>query len=510
MARIESLELRDIRKEFDGAAANDGISLTVRSGEVLALLGENGAGKTTLMNILYGLYAPDAGEILVNGARVRIAGPADAIRMGIGMVHQHFMLVGRHTVAENAALGLRGVPFLRPGAWVAGRIREFSKRYGMAVRPEAPVWQLSAGERQKVEILKALLKGAELLILDEPTSVLTDSEASELFAAVRRMTAEGKSVVFISHKLTEVLAVSTRIAVLRKGRLAGTVPAAGAGRAELARLMTGGDVISAAARGPRIAEDAGAPALAVEGLTVLGDLGPAAVSGLSFTLARGEILGVAGVSGNGQRELGEALAGLRPAEAGSLVVAGVDASGRSPRALRDLGMRHIPEERLRLGVVGSMSVADNAVLSCHRDPRFAKGPFLDRAAIRAHAQGIVDAYGIMTPSADARAGALSGGNIQKLILGRETEGTPAVIVASHPTCGLDIGAAEFVRSRLCAKAAQGSAVLLISEDLDEVLRLSDRVAVMFEGRFAAVLPNSGLDRGRVMLLMAGGGEAGRD
>ncbi|MFA6318259.1 MAG: ABC transporter ATP-binding protein [Elusimicrobiota bacterium] len=508
MPRIESLELRGISKEFNGVFANEDISLMVRSGSVLALLGENGAGKTTLMNILYGLYAPDQGEILINGRPVRVTGPADAIRLGIGMVHQHFMLVPRHTVAENAALGLEGAPFLRPAAWAAGRIREFSDRYGMAVRPEAPVWQLSAGEQQKVEIVKALLKGAELLILDEPTSVLTDDEASELFAVIRRMTGEGKSVIFISHKLDEVLAVSSSVAVLRKGRLAATLPSKGASKAELARLMTGQREITAASRPPASSHAASRPAaLEVSSLSVRSDLGLPAVRSLSFSLAAGEIIGVAGVSGNGQRELAEALTGLRPVEAGTVTVAGAPAARLSPRGLRDLGVRHIPEERVRLGVVSAMSVADNSVLSCGGDPRFFRGWFLDGAAIRRHAEEIIDCYGIKTPSADSRTGNLSGGNIQKLILGRETEGTPSVIIASHPTYGLDIGAAEFVRSRLIAKAAEGSAVLLISEELEEVLRLSDRVAVMYEGSFAAVLANEGLDRARLMLLMAGSKEA---
>ncbi|MBI4676710.1 MAG: ABC transporter ATP-binding protein [Elusimicrobia bacterium] len=510
--RIGSLELRGISKEFGGVFANEGIDLTVRSGEVLALLGENGAGKTTLMNVLYGLYAPDAGLILVNGMPVAIRSPKDAIRLGIGMVHQHFMLIPRHSVAENAALGLEGTPFLRPAAWVSRRIEDFASRYDIKVRPSAPVWRLSAGEQQRVEIVKALIKGAELLILDEPTSVLTDSEADELFAVVRRMTAEGKSVIFITHKLDEVLAASTRVAVLRRGRVAGVMPTAEASKEGLARLMTGKESIQAASRTAGTEnertrlEDGGTALQAVE-LSVDDDLGLPAVRHLSFSVRRGEVLGVAGVSGNGQRELAEALTGLRPLAGGSFQVNGAPASRRSCRDLRSLGVRHVPEERNRLGIVAAMSVAENAVLSSYGEERFCDGIFLNGGSIRRHAEEIIERYGIKTPSADARAGSMSGGNIQKLILGRETEGSPALIVASHPTYGLDVGAAEFVRSRLLAKAGEGSAVLLISEDLEEVLRLSDRVAVMFEGGFLAVLENKDLDRGRIMLLMAGSTDA---
>jgi len=498
---VKHLELRGIRKEFGGVPANDGIDLSVRSGEIAALLGENGAGKTTLMNILYGLYRPDAGEILVDGRPAAIRSPKDAIRLGIGMVHQHFLLIGRHTAAENVALGLEGVPFVRPERWAARRMEEFAARYGLRVRPEAPVWLLSAGQQQRLELIKALIRGARLLILDEPTSVLTDAEADELFAVLRRMTAEGMSVIFITHKLEEVMRLSHAITVLRRGRVAGTASTAETTPEALASLMTGLEPVAPAARAQRAP---GPEVLRVEGLTVAGDMGVPAVSELAFSVRSGEVLGVAGVSGNGQSELAEALTGLRRPERGSIRISGTEAAGRDCRALRALGVRHVPEERPRFGVVGDMSVAENAVLTRYHEPPFCRRGMLDAAEMRRRAESLIACYGIRPPSPEARAGTLSGGNIQKLILGREADGKPALIVAVHPTYGLDVGATEFVRERLLEKRAEGAAVLLISEDLEEVLRLSDRVAVMFEGRFLDVRENRGLDRRELMLLMGGG------
>ena len=521
MARIGTLELKGIVKAFGGQRANDGVDLTVKAGEVAALLGENGAGKTTLMNILYGLYRPDAGEVLIDGRPVEIRSPKDALRLGIGMVHQHFMLVPRHSAAENVALGLEGCPFLSPGRWAADRLREFSDRYGLRVDPRAEVWQLSAGQQQRLEIAKALIKGAECLILDEPTSVLTDDEADELFAVLRRMTGEGKSVVFITHKLEEVMRISSTVTVLRRGKAVASLRTADTTKEGLAELMlaaAGTIPLPAApgAHGPtgapgapaaRPAVSKGSVVLSVSGLTVFGDMGVPAVRGLSFELRAGEVLGVAGVSGNGQRELAQALAGLRPRAGGRVLLKGADTEGLGAAGMRRLGLRHIPEERLRHGIVGEMSVAENAVLTTFREGRFGEGPLLDRGLIEAYGGELISRCGIRAPSPAARTGALSGGNVQKLIVGRETDGRPAVVLAAHPTYGLDIGASEAVRSRLLEKSREGSAVLLLSEDLEEVLKLSDRVAVMFEGRFAAVLENRGLDRGKLMLMMGGAGHA---
>ncbi|MCX5795338.1 MAG: ABC transporter ATP-binding protein [Elusimicrobia bacterium] len=498
---LESLELRGITKEFCGVRANDGIDFSVRAGEVAALLGENGAGKTTLVNILYGLYQPDAGRLFVNGRLAAVSTPRDAMRLGIGMVHQHFMLVPKHTVAENIALGLGGVPFLRPEAEVARRVDEFCGRYGLRVDLQARVWQLSAGQRQRVEILKALVRGAQALILDEPTSVLTDSEAAELFVVLKKMAAEGRMIVYITHKLEEVMELCTSVTVLRRGKVAASLVAAQTTQEDLAALML--------REAPAEAPPAPAPrapgpeVLAVSGLRVPGDMGGDAVRGVDFSIRRGEVFGVAGISGNGQRELAEALTGLRPASAGSISLGGRPARDLSPAELRARGVRHIPEERLCVGIVAGLTVAENLALTGYRRPEFGRGGSFDPGAARARAASRIREYDIRPPSPDAAAESMSGGNIQKLILARESEGEPALIVAVHPTYGLDLGACELVRRKLLEKKAQGSAVLLIGEDLDEILLLADRVAVMFEGRFMAVLDNRGLERRELMLMMGG-------
>ena len=496
-AVFESIELKGVCKSFGPVSANRDIDLGIRAGEVLALLGTNGAGKTTLVNMLYGLYSPDAGEILVNGRLVEMRSPKDALALGIGMVHQHFMLVSKHTAAENVALGLDGTRFWRPEAHAAQRMAEFSDRYGLRVDPGKPVWQLSAGEQQRLEIVKALLKGAELLILDEPTSVLTDQEAEELFAIVRRMASEGKAIILITHKLEEALAVSSAVAVMREGRLVGRMSSKDTDRGALAGLMTGESAILEASRS---AASLGALVVEARGLTVMGDMGLPAVNGLSFQVRAGELFGIAGVSGNGQKELAQALTGLRPITAGQLMLSGESAAGLSVSRLRSMGVRHIPEERIRYGIVPGMSVSENAVLTRQGAPLLS---LLDRAEAAGFARSLIAEYGIKTSSEDVPASRMSGGNIQKLILGREIEGRPSLIVAAHPTYGLDIAAAELVRDRLLRKRSEGCAVVLISEDLEEVLRLSDRVAVMFSGRFMDVMDNRGLERRRLMLLMAG-------
>jgi general nucleoside transport system ATP-binding protein len=500
MARIETLELRSITKRFGATVANRDVTLSVRAGEVIGLLGENGAGKTTLMNVLYGLYAADAGEILVNGRPVRLASPRDAIRAGIGMVHQHFMLVQKHTVAENVALADERAPFLFPAARVAAKLAEFSRRYGLSVDPSRRVWQLSAGEQQKVEIVKALLQGADVLILDEPTSVLTPAEAAELFSVVRRMVAEGHTVIFISHKLEEVLAICTRIVVLRRGAVMGEADPRAVDRATLAGMMVGREVLFSL---ERAAAAPGDVVLEVDGLVVPGDRGREAVAGITFSIRQGEILGIAGVSGNGQRELVEAVTGLRRSSRGAVRLSGRDITNVSARVAGDLGISHVPEERIRFGVVPNLFVFENAVLKQHRSRLFSHALFLDERAMRDRAADIVASHHVDAPSVETPVKHLSGGNIQKLILGRETADEHALLVASHPTYGLDVGATEYVRRQLLALRERGKAVLLVSEDLEEIFELADRIGVMYGGRLVGIVDREKADLNEIGLWMAG-------
>jgi simple sugar transport system ATP-binding protein len=493
------LAVREITKTFPGVVANDRVTLDVRPGEIHALLGENGAGKTTLMNILYGILQPDAGEIVVRGQPTRIRSPADAIAAGIGMVPQHFLLVRRHTVAENIALALPAVPFLFPARPVEQRVREVGTHYGLVVDPRAAVWQLSVSEQQRVEILKALLRGAQILILDEPTSVLTPQEVDFLCAVLRKMKADGHAVIFITHKLDEVFAVADRVSVLRKGRLIATVDIAAADRRALARMMVGRDIEFGLP--PRTAPT-GRDALAVADLRVPGDRGGPAVRGVTFTVRAGEIFGIAGVAGNGQRELIEALTGLRAPQGGRIAVQGRDITGKTAQAIYTSGVAHVPEERIRMGIVGTMSVAENLILRRYRYPPFARGPLLDYEAAVEFARQLIVEYSIATPSPHTLAKALSGGNIQRLILARELSAHPALIVAAHPTYGLDVSATNQIHQLLLQRRDAGTGVLLVSEDLEEILRLSDRVGVMFSGELVGIVP-TGTDRGTIGMMMAG-------
>lgn len=494
------LAVRNITKSFPGVLANDRISLDFRAGEVHALLGENGAGKTTLMNILYGIYQPDAGQILLDGRPVRIRSPKDAIALGIGMVPQHFLLVRRHTVAENMALALAGTRFLFPLREIEPRISEFGERYGLAVDPRAYVWQLSVSEQQRVEILKALMRGAETLMLDEPTSVLTPQEATRLFTVLRRMKEEGHAVIFITHKLEEVMAVADRVTVLRRGKIIETLPIQQADKRALARMMVGRDVEFQLQKTPvTAAEDV----LRVEDLWVHNDQGLAAVRGVSFTVHRGEILGIAGVAGNGQRELVEVLTGLRPCARGRILALGRDVTGRSALAYYNAGVAHVPEERIRMAIVPRMSVAENLVLKQYRYPPFCRGPLMDLDTVMRFAQQMIAEYEIATPSARTPVRLLSGGNIQKLILARELSGQPGLVIAAHPTSGLDVRATEQIHTILLRRREEGAGVLLVSEDLDEVLTLSDRIAVMFGGEFMGIVPGAAAQRETVGLMMAG-------
>ena len=493
------LALHEISKTFPGVVANDRVTLDVRPGEIHALLGENGAGKTTLMSILYGLLQPDAGEITVRGQPTRIRSPADAIAAGIGMVPQHFLLVRRHTVAENIALALATLPFFFPGRRAEDRIREVGSHYGLVVDPRAAIWQLSVSEQQRVEILKALLRGAQILILDEPTSVLTPQEVNFLNSVLRQMKADGHAVIFITHKLDEVFAVADRVSVLRKGRLIGTVDIASADKRTLARMMVGRDIEFGQLARPAAS---GSDALTVTDLWVQGDRGQAAARGVSFTVRAGEIFGIAGVAGNGQRELIEAVTGLRKPDHGRVTVLGKDITGKTAQAVYAAGVAHVPEERIRMGIVGTMTVAENLILRRYRYPPFARGPLLDSHAMLQFARRLILEYNIATPRPTTLAKLLSGGNIQRLILARELSAQPALIVAAHPTSGLDVSATDQIHRLFVQRRDAGTGVLLVSEDLEEVMRLSDRVAVMFGGQLVGIVP-AGTDREAIGLMMAG-------
>jgi len=501
------LQMKGISKAFPGVVANADVDFDVRAGEVHALLGENGAGKSTLMKILFGLQSPDRGEVLLDGLPLRVRSPRDAIAAGIGMIHQHFMLAPSLTVAENVALGLGRNPFGRVRAGeAAARVVELSERYEIDVDPAAKIWQLSVGERQRVEILKVLFRDTRLLVLDEPTAVLTPPEVTQLFTTLRRMADDGRGLVFISHKLHEVLALADRITVMRDGAVTGEVLPADSSRQQLADLMVGRPVKLAPDRADI---HAGADRLVVSHLCVVGDRRLVAVDDVSLSLRAGEVLGIAGVSGNGQRELAEAVTGLRPSQSGSVVVNGIDATGESPNTVRAAGLAYVPEERMRDGAIGEFAVWENLLLLDHgRDP-FCRRGMLQMGAVRSHAKQLVDDFAVRTPTLDTRTASLSGGNIQKLIMAREMtaimlRGAAGVLVVSQPTRGVDIGAAEYIHARLIAARDAGLAVLVISEDLDEVLALSDRVGVMLNGRLVSVLDRAECTLERLGLLMTGG------
>jgi simple sugar transport system ATP-binding protein len=495
------LEMRGIVKRFPGVLASDHVDFDVYPGEVHTLLGENGAGKSTLMKILYGLYQSDEGEVLLNGLPLTIHEPTDAITHGIGMIHQHFMLVPTLTVAENVALGLPSTKGLRTDLdVVAARIDELSHIYGLRVDPNAYVWQLAVGEQQRVEIIKALYRDARLLILDEPTAVLTPQEVDQLFVTLRQLRDDDRGLIFISHKLHEVLALSTRITVLRHGRVTGSVPAEGATRESLAQMMVGRAVKLAPDKSPA---SPGEVKLEVRDLRVLRDRGEEGVRGLSLEVRAGEIVGIAGVSGNGQMLLAEAIAGLRTPTAGSIKIAGTEVTGMKPRQVRNAGLAYVPEKRMKDGAIGDFSVAENMLLIDHNEPQYLRAGLYDFGAINEHCRRLVDEYTVKTPTIDTPARNLSGGNIQKMIIARELSGTPEVLVAAQPTRGVDIGAAEYIHTRLIEQRDHNTAILMISEDLDEVFGVSDRVVVMYEGQVMGVVDPKTTSREQVGLMMAG-------
>ena len=495
------LEMRGVTKRFPGVLANDRVDFDVRPGEVHTLLGENGAGKSTLMKILFGLYQPDEGDLRLNGVPIRIESPTDAIGHQIGMIHQHFMLGPTLTVAENVALGLKsGRGPLTDLQAVSARIEEISSSYGLAVDPSVAIWKLSVGERQRVEIIKALYRDAQLLVLDEPTAVLTPQEVDDLFVILRQMSSAGRGLIFISHKLHEVMALSDRITVLRNGRVAGHTTPQETSRQELAQMMVG-RAVKLAPDKPSV--EPGADRLSISGLTVFNDSGSAAVTNLDLTVRSGEIVGIAGVSGNGQRELAESIIGMRHPSSGSIIVDGVEVAGSEPAESRGAGLAYVPEERMKDGAVGEFTVGENLVLVEHGSDRFSGRGLLRFGAIREHCRKLVDDYRVKTPSIETPTQSLSGGNIQKIILARELATKPTVLIAAQPTRGVDIGAAEYIHEQLVEQRSAGMATLLISEDLDEVFGLADRIAVMFEGSIMAILDTEAATREQVGLLMAG-------
>ena len=496
------LELRGITKQFPGVLANDNINLTLEEGEIHALLGENGAGKTTLMNILYGLYKPTAGRIFVRGKEIAIHGPTDAIRQGIGMVHQHFMLVPVLTVTENVMLGQESV---RGGALlnrrtVARRIRDIATRYGLHVDPDAYIKDLPVGVQQRVEIIKVLYRKADVLILDEPTAVLTPQEVEDLFKILKTLVARGISIIFITHKLKEVLAVADRITVLRRGKTVGTVTPAEATEQSLAEMMVGRAVELTVKKGKAHPQ---APVLTVRNLVVRDDRHQIAVNGVSLVVRAGEVVGVAGVQGNGQTELVEALTGLRPVESGSINMLGEEVANATPRRITELGVGHVPEDRQNDGLVLSYPVKDNMVLNTYYRPPFANGVIINEEAIIEAAEERVKEYDVRTPSIYVPAGTLSGGNQQKVIVAREFSRHNKLLIAAQPTRGLDVGSIEYIHHRIIEQRDAGTAVLLVSTELDEIRALSDRIAVMYEGKIVAMVRASQVTKEQLGLLMAG-------
>ncbi len=475
------LEMRDIRKEFPGVVANDKVSFDVRRGEVHALLGENGAGKSTLMNILYGLYRPDGGEIRLNGKPVTFSSAREAIQAGIGMVHQHFMLIPVMTVAENIVLGTEPRKGILLDERVADRrVADMAKTFRFEVDPEALVQDISVGQQQRVEIMKVLYRNADILILDEPTAVLTPQEASDLFEILRTLRREGLSIIFISHKLNEVLEIADRITVLRRGKTIETVPHAGATEASLARAMVGRDVLLRVDKG---APEIGDVLLEVEDLHVLDDRGIEKVRGVSFEVRAGEIVGIAGVDGNGQTELIDALTGLQKIESGSVNIAGHRLSHTSAREALDAGIGHIPEDRQRRGLVLEFTIAENIALHDYAKPPDARWGWLFPARMVGRARRLIEDFDVRGGGPSTRAGALSGGNQQKLVAAREVDRDPKVLIAAQPTRGLDVGAIEYLHRRLVSERDEGRAILLVSLELEEILSLSDRIFVLFEGTF---------------------------
>jgi simple sugar transport system ATP-binding protein len=495
-----ALEMRHITKQFPGVLANNDVSFDARRGEVHALLGENGAGKSTLMNILCGLYRPDSGTILVNDKPVEFHSPRDAIKAGVGMVHQHFMLVPSQTVAENVILGLQQVSFVLDTTQIEAEVARIGEQFGLPVDPHAKVWQLSVGEQQRVEIIKLLYRGAQILILDEPTAVLTPQEIEAFFRTLREMTAAGKTIILISHKLDEVIAIADRITVLRGGRQVATVDNQGLTKNQLASLMVGREVLFRVEKPPA---KLGEVRLTMENVNARNDKAIPALRGLSLQLRSGEIVGVAGVAGNGQRELAEVICGLRPTESGKIDISSQQITNAPPIVMIEAGIAYVPEDRSSTGSAPNLSVAENLALKNYRTLGQGGRLFLSRRAMREQAQTLIQQYNIATPSPELSARLLSGGNLQKVILARELAQQPLVTIAAYPTRGLDVGATENVRRILVSERNEGAAILLISEDLDEIFAIADRIVVLFEGRIVGEMAGDDANLDQIGLMMAG-------
>jgi simple sugar transport system ATP-binding protein len=497
------LELRGITKRFPGIVANDHVDFDLHKGEVHALLGENGAGKSTLMNVLYGLYHPDEGEILIKGKPAQLGSPKAAIENGIGMVHQHFMLIPVMTVAENIVLATEPVHngVLLDYAAAEKRVREISTRFGLAVDPRALVHDITVGQQQRVEILKALYRGADILILDEPTAVLTPQEAQELFGIIRSLTEQDKSIIFISHKLNEVTEIADRITVLRRGKKIETLPAAGATEESLARLMVGREVLL---RVDKTAAQPTTPILTVDSLYVDDDRGIEKVRSVTFDVKGGEIVGIAGVDGNGQTELIDAITGLRHPKSGRVVIDGQDVTNEGCRDCLDAGLGHIPEDRQRRGLVLDFSIAENLALHDYDHQPASRFGWLYPKRLVERAATLIREFDVRGGGPQTRAGGLSGGNQQKVILAREIDRNPKVLLAAQPTRGLDVGAIEFVHRRLVEERDEGRAILLVSLELEEILSLSDRILVMYEGQIVGEFP-PGVSEEELGVAMTGGG-----
>jgi len=504
MEETLALEARNITKRFPGVVANDEVDFTLRKGEIHALLGENGAGKSTLMNVIYGLYQPDEGEVFVDGERVQIDNPDDAIRRGIGMVHQHFMLVPVFTVAENIVLGAEVTkgPSLDMRS-ARQQIRQLSQEFGLEVDPDAVIEDLPVGIQQRVEIIKALYRQARILVLDEPTAVLTPQEVEELFGIMHQLTARGVSIIFITHKLKEVLAIADSITVMRRGKVVGTTTPDEVDERGLAAMMVGRDVLLQIEKPEATPEG---PVLEVKELSVLDERGVPAVRNVSFFVRAGEVLGIAGVQGNGQTQLVEALTGLRPAESGQILLEGKPVPFRDPRYLIEHGVAHIPEDRQKHGLVLPYSIADNLVLCTYYRRPFASGVQRNTRPIVKNARDLIDEFDVRTPGPHSPAATLSGGNQQKVIVARELSRPVRLLIANQPTRGLDVGSIEFIHRRIIEQRDEGIGVLLVSAELDEITALSDRIAVMYHGEIVATMPAGEATRERLGLLMAGSSE----
>ncbi len=498
-AATPQVSMQNIVKRFPGVLANDHVDFDLRKGEIHALLGENGAGKSTLMNILSGLYRPDGGTILINGSPVSFSSPRDAIRSGIGMIHQHFMLVPSQTVTENILLGLSRPSFRLNLSQYDKEVTQLGERFGMKVDPKVRIWQLSVGEQQRVEILKMLYRGANILVMDEPTAVLAPSEVDDLFTTLRAMTADGKSIIFISHKLHEVMQISDRVTVLRRGKItASGIKTSEITRQDLARMMVGREVIFSL---EKKTVEPGPVTLTVDNLWAENDKGLPALRGINLQVRQGEIVGLAGVAGNGQRELADVITGLRKAKQGRVVVAGDDITNRPVRHGIQRGVSHIPEDRTHVGTAPNLSITDNVIMKNYNQAPISRGWILNAVAATGYAQQLKQAYDIIVPTLDTPVRLLSGGNLQRVILAREISSAPNLMVAMQPTRGLDVGAIEGVHRLLLNQRENGSAILLISEELEELIDLSDRVVVIYEGQIMGEVTDGNIEE--IGLMMTG-------